>query len=220
MGSRGSEEEISAPNYWSLRTGYCYTIFMKEWFDEWKEKLEKIFREYGKIIFISVLIFVSAITLFEIVFLITPQKLKVSFLDVGQGDAIFIQTPSGKNMLVDGGPNDLIQMRLAKEMSYFDKDIDVMIETHPDADHVTGLIPVLEKYIVKKIITSPTLGHTGIFDDLTKRIENENGEVYVAHAGDVIDFHDGVTAQILFPRENYIVKKNDTNDASVSLVIN
>src|SRR3989344_9705128 len=113
-------------------------------------------------------------------------------------------------MLVDGGPNDLIKMRLAKEMSYFDKDIDVMVETHPDADHVTGLIPVLEKYFVKKIITSPAEGHTGIFDDLTKRIENETlptqtgAEIYIAHAGDVIDFHDGVTAQILFPRENYI----------------
>jgi len=193
---------------------------MKEWFAEGKEKLQKIFREYGKVLVMFALLSVSLLSVYLIVFLTIPQKLRVSFLDVGQGDAIFIQTPSGKNMLVDGGPNDVIRTRLAHEMSYFDNDIDVIVETHPDADHVTGLIPVLEKYNVKKIIISSVEGSTGIFDDLTKHINGEHSDVHVAHAGDVIDFHDGVVVNILYPSINYIAKKNDTNDASVSLVIN
>lgn len=192
---------------------------MKEWFYDQKKKLKEVFRDYGKIILVVILFSISFISITEIFSTTTLQKLRVSFLDVGQGDAILIQTPSGKSMLVDGGPSDVIRERLVREMSYFDDDIDVMVATHPDADHVTGLIPVLEKYNVKKIVVSPAEGHTKVFDDLNVHIENESADVHVAHTGDVIDFHDGVMAKILYPSKNYIAKKNDTNDASVSMEI-
>lgn len=193
---------------------------MKEWFEE-KEKLAGIFfGEYGKVLIVIILFCLLIGLTYEIIFLIVPQKLRVSFLDIGQGDAIFIQTPSGKQMLIDGGPSDIILARLSKQLSYFDNDIDVMVVTHPDADHVTGLIPVLEKYNVEKIIISKAEGHTGIFDTLNKSIENESAEIYVGEIGDEIDFHDGVIVRILYPPKDYVVKKNDTNDASVSLVLN
>ncbi|MFA6608497.1 MAG: MBL fold metallo-hydrolase [Candidatus Paceibacterota bacterium] len=192
---------------------------MKEWFYDQKKKLSNIFSDYGKIILVVILFFISIVCIVEIFTLIIPQKLRVSFLDIGQGDAIFIQTPSGKSMLIDGGPNNLIREKLASEISFFNHDIDVMLVTHPDSDHVTGLIPVLEKYNVKKIVVSPAEGHTKVFDDLSVHIENENADVYVAHKGDVIDFHDGVVVKILWPKINYLPKKNDTNDASVSVEI-
>ncbi|MFA5132316.1 MAG: MBL fold metallo-hydrolase [Candidatus Paceibacterota bacterium] len=192
---------------------------MNEWLDEYKKKYEQLFSMYGKIISVVILLFVCVCLSLMIVELTSPQKLRVSFLDVGQGDAILIQTPSGKSMLIDGGAGNSILERLSKEMSYFDNDIDVMVETHPDADHVTGLIPVLEKYSVKKILMSMAIGDTKVFEDLSDHIKNENADVYVAHAGDVIDFHDGVVVNVLYPRVNYIPKKNDTNDASVSVVV-
>jgi len=192
---------------------------MKEWFDGWKEKSNAFIFDYGKVSFVLFLIFINVVAIGLIIFLISPQKLRVSFLDVGQGDAIFIQTPSGKNMLVDGGPSNIILSRLASETNYFNHNVDVMVATHPDADHVTGLIPILEKYNVKNIITSPVEGSTKIFDDLSAHIKNESADLYIAHTGDVIDFHDGVIAKILYPSANYVVKKNDTNDASVSIVV-
>lgn len=181
---------------------------MKEWF-----------RNYGKVTTVIILFSGSLWSVFFLVLSLQPAKLKVSFFDVGQGDAIFIQTPSGHEMLIDGGPTNKILEQLGKHMSYFDDDIDIVVATHGDADHVTGLIPVLEKYAVDKIVVSPVESRTGIFDDLKKHIDNEGAEIHTAQISDVIDFHDGVIATILYPTKNYREKKNDTNDASVSMVL-
>ncbi len=192
---------------------------MNEWLGEQKRKSSEISRTYGKAITAIVLIFCCAGLMYAITRVSVPQKLRVSFLDIGQGDAILIQTPSGKQMLIDGGPSDRVISHLSRELSFFDRTLDAVVTTHPDADHATGLIPVLEKYAVGKIITSTSKGTTGIFDDLTKHIDNEQAVISVAHVGDVIDFQDGVTARILYPSLNYVAKENDTNDASVSLVL-
>lgn len=192
---------------------------MNEWFQNCKKKYGEVFRGYGKVIFLFVLLSVGLMSVCLVISFISPKKLRVSFLDVGQGDAILIQTPSGKQMLIDGGATNVIRERVAHEMSYFDRDIDVIVATHPDADHVTGLIPILEKYKVHTIVVSPVDNDTNIFDDLNKHIDDEHADVHVAHTGDVIDFHDGVMAQILYPDKNYREKKNNTNDASVSMVV-
>lgn len=192
---------------------------MKEYLDEFEKKFKIVFHGYGKVILATFLFIVGSIFIFLIIYLITPHKLRVSFLDVGQGDAILVQTPSGKSMLVDGGGTNIILTRLAHEMSYFNHDIDVMVATHPDADHVTGLIPVLEKYNVHTVIMSTSLGHTKVFDSLNSYINSEQAEVRTAHTGDEIDFHDGVIVNILHPKLNYVSNKIDTNDASVCLLI-
>lgn len=175
--------------------------------------------DYGKVIILFLGIFISVILISLIINFSKEQKLRVSFLDVGQGDAIFIRTPSGKQMLIDGGPNNKILAKLANEISYFDNDIDVIAGTHPDADHVTGMIPVLEKYKVNTILETKGIGHTQVFDDLQKHIDGEYAENHVAQGGDVLDFHDGVIVKILYPSANYIAKKDDTNDASISVVV-
>jgi len=192
---------------------------MNEWRENVRKRTKDFIHDYGKVTFVFISLFIILISAIVIYKLVTPQKLKVSFLDVGQGDAIFIQTPSGKQMLIDGGPTNIILSRLDGEMSYFDREIDVIVATHPDADHVTGLIPVLEKYKVHTIIESSVHSDTKVFGELDKHIDDEQADMYVARTGDVIDFHDGVTAQILYPQKNYQEKKNDTNDASVSMVI-
>jgi beta-lactamase superfamily II metal-dependent hydrolase len=192
---------------------------MNEWLQESKKKVTSVSEEYGKIIFIIVILLVSLISICLTVSHITTPELHVSFLDVGQGDAILVQTPSGKTMLIDGGPTNTILERVADNVSYFDNDIDVIVATHPDADHITGLIPILEKYKISTVLVSSAEGSTKIFDDLTSHINNEHADVHVAHTGDLIDFHDGVTAKILYPDKNYVAKKNDTNDASISLVL-
>ena len=185
-----------------------------------KKKVIRLFlQEYGKIFAVMVILFVCLIVLYVLGSSIATKKLRVSFLDIGQGDAILIQTPSGHDMLIDGGGSNRILEKLGKEMSYFDKHIDVVVSTHPDADHITGLIPVLRKYDVGSIVVSPVSGHTGVFEVLQKSISDEDANVYVGKRGDTIDFGDGVVAHILYPSANFHGSEKETNDASVSMVI-
>jgi competence protein ComEC len=192
---------------------------LNEWIDDFKKSCRRFFDDYGKVAIVGVLLVASLWSVSLVVHEISSKKLKVSFLDIGQGDAIFIQTPSGHDMLIDGGVSDKVLEKLSSKMNYFDRHIDVMVATHPDADHITGLIPVLAHFEVDTIITSPLSGHTGVSAELTKHIDDEHADVHVARKGEVIDFGDGVVAHILYPSKNLHVKESETNDASVSLVI-
>lgn len=186
---------------------------------DFRKQFKTFFDDYGKVTIVGVLFVVSLWSVSLIVSHAVSKKLRVSFLDIGQGDSILIQTPSGHDMIIDGGVSDKVLEKVSSKMSYFDRHIDVMIATHPDADHITGLIPVLTQFEVDAIITSPLSGHTGVAGELTKHVDDEHAVVHVARKGDVIDFGDGVVAHILYPSKNLHVKESETNDASVSLVI-
>ena len=82
------------------------------------------------------------------------DRLEVIFLDIGQGDAILIKTPQNKNILIDGGPDQKIIYKIDHYLSFNNRQIDLMILTHPDPDHFTGLVEVLSRLKVKKIITN------------------------------------------------------------------
>ena len=73
------------------------------------------------------------------------QLLEVVFFDVGQGDAILIETPQRQQILIDGGPSSAILEKLGDEMPFWDRMIDLIILTHPEHDHIAGLIEVLKK---------------------------------------------------------------------------
>jgi competence protein ComEC len=184
---------------------------------KYKEKIRNFLHQYGKIFFVFLCLVVAIILLLIVVVATRGHDLQVSFLDVGQGDAIFIQTPSGHDIIIDGGPSDVVLEKLSEKMSYFDRTIDVMIATHPDADHVTGLIPILEKFSVGNIITSSVQGDTGVFKEVESDIVKEHAETHTANAGDVIDFHDGVTLTILHPFIGEHFK--DTNEGSVTVLV-
>src|SRR3989338_157175 len=78
--------------------------------------------------------------------------LMVAFLDVGQGDAIFIEAPNGNQILIDAGPNREVLEELGKIMPFYDRSINMVIVTHPDNDHIGGLPSVLENYKIDKKI--------------------------------------------------------------------
>ncbi len=82
-------------------------------------------------------------------------RLHVWFLDVGQGDAILIQTPDGRQVLVDGGPSpSALFDQLGEVLPFWDRSLDIVVLTHPDADHVSGLIPLLDRYKVATVVDS------------------------------------------------------------------
>lgn len=187
--------------------------------EEFVKRFKKYCTDYGKFSIVVFLIILCGISLVVFVTHLAPKKLQVTFLDIGQGDSILIQTPSGHDMLIDGGTNNHVLEKLTEKLGYFDRHIDILVATHPDSDHITGLIPVLQKYDVKHIITSTLEGHTGVSLVLRKTIDDEHAHVHVGKEGDEIFFGDGVTAHILYPSPSYVGDEKDTNSASVSMVI-
>ena len=128
-----------------------------------------------------------------------PGLLTVAFLDVGQGDAIFIETPDGVQVLIDGGPNVSVLRELPKQMPLLDKTIDVVLATHADKDHIGGLVDVLERYEVTTIVRTEATNDTGVSDAFDLVVEEENAEVVFARVGQQLVIGASTTLRIFSP---------------------
>lgn len=154
---------------------------------------------------------------------IASQKdglLKVYFLDVSQGDAIFIETPSGRQILVDGGPDNKVLSKLGEAMPFYDKDIDVVVASHPHADHIVGLMDVLERYEVKNIIEAKESYNSSEFKAWQDAVVQEGAKNIEAIAGKIINLGDGVTLTVLHPFESVVGDnpKNPHDDGVVMML--
>lgn len=125
--------------------------------------------------------------------------LSVSFLDVGQGDAIFIAAPSGRQLLIDGGKGSAVLRELSRVMPWYDRTIDVVIGTHPDADHIGGLVEVLHRFHVPLVVKSSVRDDGTDFNAFEQAIRDEHASNLEAQRGDVIDLGAGARLEILFP---------------------
>lgn len=132
-----------------------------------------------------------------------PNVLKVHFLDVGQGDAVLIESPSGTQVLIDGGPNNTVLRELTKVLGFFDRHIDLVIATHGDQDHIGGLVDVLTRYEVDGVLMTENESDTPVGDAFYAAVEAEGSTVYYARRGQVYDLGRGeagsTTLTILFP---------------------
>jgi len=109
--------------------------------------------------------------------------LEVGFFDVGQGDAIFIETPDGFQVLIDGGPDLTVLEKLGKEMPFYDREIDLIILTHPEHDHLFGLLEVLKRYEIKNILWTGIIRDTAEWEEWKRLIGEEGAEIKIAQAG-------------------------------------
>lgn len=142
--------------------------------------------------------------------------LRIYFLDVGQGDAIFIETPNGNQVLIDGGPDQTVLQRLGQVMPFFDRSIDVVLLTHPDADHVSGLIPALERYEVGHIIDTKADYGGALQSAWLEAAAQEEAEFKEARSGLVFDLGAGVIMKIIYPFDSLIDKSgNEPNNNSI-----
>jgi competence protein ComEC len=141
--------------------------------------------------------------------------MKVAFLDVGQGDSIFIQAPNGVQMLVDGGRGAKVLGDLSRQMPFGDRSIDVVIGTHPDADHIGGLVDVLGTYSVGNFIEPGATSKSKIYKTLEDKIDEKKIPHILGRAGQRIirDSEKNVYFEILYPDRN--VTGWETNDASI-----
>lgn len=141
--------------------------------------------------------------------------LKVYFLDVGQGDAIFIQAPNGNQILVDGGPDKSILYRLGQIMPFYDRSIDLVILTHPHADHLNGLINILERYKVDYILESKADTKTPEFVAWQEAVLKEGANHLFAKAGQVIELGPDLRLVIMHPLNDKINNVKNPNSLSV-----
>jgi len=163
--------------------------------------------------FFTCLLFVANIFIFYFVWRDSQKSFIFAMLDIGQGDALFIESPTGTQVLVDGGPPKKILNQLSRVMSPFDRSIDAFIITNPDADHISGFLDVLKIYKVEKVFEPGTLTDSKVYQNLKNEIKKNNIPVVLAKRGMKLNLGGGVFIDILFPDRN--VSAWTTNDGSI-----
>lgn len=141
-------------------------------------------------------------------------ELRVVFLDIGQGDAIFIEAPNGSQVLIDGGTTSDVLRELSKVMPFWDRSIDLVVATHPHGDHIGGLIDVLERFEVANILETAIKEDTAVVKAYDRAVEKENAEQIPRERGTRVILDSNVVLTIL-SRE--VVAASDPNDASIVL---
>ncbi len=149
---------------------------------------------------ILAVLFVSVILSFiAIPALAGDGLLHIWFLDVGQGDAIFIQAPNGNQILIDGGPDNKVLQELGQVMPFSDHSIDAVVLTHPHADHLRGLIEVLKNYEVGMVLENK------IPCDSPECLEWDNVEQKLktmqAEASQIVDLGNSAELKVIYARQ-------------------
>lgn len=146
-----------------------------------------------------------------------PHEFTVAFLDVGQGDAIFIESPSGTQMLIDGGRDARVLRELPRVMPFWDRSLDVVLATHPDEDHIGGLIDALTRFRVSHVFRPGVASDTPAARSFLQEVASEGVTETLARRGQIIDLGEGVFVEVLFPDRD--VSGMETNAASVAVRI-
>lgn len=143
------------------------------------------------------------------------QQLEVTFLDIGQGDATLIETPSGTQVLIDGGPNSSVLRELAEELPLFDRTLAMVVATHPDTDHVGGLTDVLERYDVAQIMLTENEGESEAARAFARAAEAEGVTTTFARRGQVWQLDTDTRLEVLFPETD--PSEMESNASSIVL---
>lgn len=155
-------------------------------------------KRYNKIIF-SCLVLFFVFTILLAFVSIPSGALEVHFFDIGQGDAIFIRTPSGNSMLIDGGPDADVIAHLGKVLPFWRRRIDLVAATHMDADHIGGLMSVLEHFNVGGVIVSYHDENTDLSNAFWDKIDQYNIPVFIAERGDLFRLDNEVQLLTISP---------------------
>ncbi len=170
-----------------------------------------------RLLVLVTLLLCVAFTLYFVFRFSRAGLLTVAFLDIGQGDSIFIESPTGNQMLIDGGPGRGVLRELSKVMPFYDRSINVVLATHPDADHIGGLNDVMDRFKTEIFLEPGVEGDTAMYKNLENKVADKErkGETkkIVARRGMNIDLGGGAILEILFPDKD--VTNWETNDASI-----
>lgn len=143
------------------------------------------------------------VLLFSFLFSLPDGKLHIVFCDVGQGDAAYIRAPNNQDMLIDGGPDDKVLACLGRHMPFYDRTLDVVVLSHPQKDHMQGLISVLQRYNVKYLVIGVEGNETAGYKKLVEVINEKKVPVKNLFTGDQFAF-EGVKFSILWPEKKWV----------------
>jgi competence protein ComEC len=142
------------------------------------------------------------------------RPLKLWMLNVGQGDSFLIELPGGEQFLIDGGPSDAVLSKLGAILPPWDRSLDAIIATHTDADHVGGLVSVLDRYEVATVYETGAGSHTPEALAFSSRVTSEGAVLRLLSHGDVISVGEAKFS-VLWPDETlegeYPEDRNDTS---------
>ena len=144
--------------------------------------------------------------------LLPDGKLHVYFLGVGQGDSTLIVTPSGSQIIIDGGPNQNLLEYLGKHLPFFDRTIELLVITHPDADHITAIPEVLERYDVSHIMLNGAIHSSGKYAQLLNSIAQNHIDVLLPTPSKDIVI-DGVLFDCIWPEREIIGTMQSSQNA-------
>lgn len=139
--------------------------------------------------------------------------LQIVFLDVGQGDAIFITTPNGRQVLVDAGPHNNLGQTLARYMPASDRSLDLVIMTHPDLDHIGGMVSLVDRYDIDLVMHSGLLAGSSTYKAVADRINQKKIPTIRAEAGQVIELDKDIFLEIYSPYQGF--ESLEPNDFSI-----
>ena len=144
--------------------------------------------------------------------------LRVSFLDVGQGDAVFVQAPNGNQLLYDAGPPTGTAIRaLSHVMPFWARSIDVAVFSHPDMDHIGGFPEIFKRYEIGVALEPGVGSNNGVYTTAEQAIVTEKAGHILARGGMSIELGGGVFADILYPDRD--TTGMETNSASIVMRI-
>lgn len=151
-------------------------------------------------------IMIGGILLFSFFLTLPDGLLHIVFCNVGQGDAAYIRTPNNQDMLIDGGPDNKVLSCLGKYMPFYDRTIDVVLLTHPQKDHLQGLISVVERYTVKHFVIGVVGNETEGYTKLVEAIQKKKVPIKNLYLGDTFSLG-SVKFSVLWPERNWVAQQ-------------
>jgi competence protein ComEC len=147
---------------------------------------------------------------------IISDGLMVKFLDIGQGDSVLIQTPQGRTVLIDGGPGTTVLERLGEESSFWQKSFDLLVLTHPDLDHLEGLLEVIKRYEVRQVLMTGVNHSSALYRAFLDELVDQDISVSIADPSLDWVIDQDVYLDILGPSSPHLFEEADNlNDTSV-----
>lgn len=156
-------------------------------------------KEYFKWHFLILIALLSIILCFVVIREDRDGIMTVAFLDVGQGDSIYIESPTGTQVIIDGGPGKTLMREISRVLPFYDRSVDMVVVTNPDKDHFEGFIGFLKKYSVAVVLEPGTSNVSGTYKTLEDEIESRNIPQILARRGQIVDLGGGAFLEILFP---------------------
>ena len=136
------------------------------------------------------------------------QQARVTILNIGQGDSILVETPSGTRILVDGGPDGTVVNELGQVLPWWTQTIDVLVVTHADTDHFAGLNAVLESYHIREVWYAEDVSTASAYQYFIRQLADRNITTRALYAGDEVRVDAASLVHVLWPLRGTTLERN------------